>query len=83
MVNSPLVTFKQNFSKSVSLFSFISNGNTYPRAIALLYSSGGLPDIRLTEKKPVIKITPEILKLLSGAIVDIVIYGLLQKIVAF
>src|SRR3569832_2009497 len=75
MVNSPLVTFKQIFSKSVSLFSFISKGNTYPHAIALLYSSDGLPDIRLTEKKPVIKITPEILKLLSGAIVDIVIYG--------
>lgn len=74
-VDNPLVTYRRKFTKTPSLFGFLSNSNVYPHAIFLLYRSDGLPEIKLTEQTPYIKIDDAIKETLRTTLQDIVVYG--------
>lgn len=75
-VDSSWVTYRGKFTKKTpSLFGFFSNANIYPHAVALVYRHDGFPDIKLSEKRPYIKITSDIKQLISDTLVDMVVYG--------
>lgn len=74
-VNSKFVAFRQKCTRTPSLYSFLNNANVYPHAIALVSKPDGLPDIKLTDKSPYISLTPDIKKLISDNLKDIVVYG--------
>jgi len=74
-VDNSLITYKHKFTQTPGLFNFFGNANKYPHAVLFLYAPDGLPDIKLSQQVPHIKVTEEIRKKLQTALIDMVVYG--------
>jgi len=71
----PMVKSRGKFTKgNPSISNFLQNANTYPSAVAILFSKNGVPEIDLSEKQTYLTVT-SVLEPLRLNIKDLIVYG--------